>query len=70
MIINVYSLQLYMKNHCKSHENKGESGLESCEKRIFMNFHLYIQNRYAKINMVALYPSQSAPVSKKGLKIL
>lgn len=32
--------------------------------------HLYISEGYAMMASVALYPSQSAPVSKKGLKIL
>ena len=31
---------------------------------------LYISKSYDMIATVALYPSQSAPVSKKGLKIL
>ena len=31
---------------------------------------LYISKSYDMITAVALYPSQSAPVSKKGLKIL
>ena len=35
-----------------------------------MNKLLYISGEYAKMYTVALYPSQSAPVSKKGLKIL
>lgn len=35
-----------------------------------MNILLYIFMKYAKMYAVALYPSQSAPVSKKGLKIL
>ena len=32
--------------------------------------HLYISENYDMIPTVALYPSQIAPVSKKGLKIL
>lgn len=32
--------------------------------------HLYILKEYDMMSTVALYPSQSAPVSKKGLKIL
>ena len=36
----------------------------------FAKLNLYIFDGYAMIWMVALYPSQSAPVSKKGLKIL
>ena len=59
-----------MENRRKIYANSGKIRPSELQKRIFMNFYLYIQNRYAKISMVALYPSQRPPVSKKGLKIL
>ena len=49
---------------------KGKFGIFRNVKWKMMNKHLYILREYAKMSPVALYPSQSAPVSKKGLKIL
>ncbi len=39
-------------------------------RKYFMPSLLYISCGYGMISMVALYPSQSVPISKKGLKIL
>lgn len=49
---------------------KGKILLLGNVKGKIVNILLYISAEYAKMYAVALYPSQSVPVSKKGLKIL
>ena len=72
--LNIHNSEIILLFSFANEENIGKNIVPGENRRIFFGKsdkgYLYISRRYGMMLSVAQYPSQSAPVSKKGLKIL
>lgn len=72
--LNIHYFEIFPIFSLANEENIGKNIVPVENRGIFFGKtdkgYLYISRRYGMMLLVAQYPSQSAPVSKKGLKIL
>jgi hypothetical protein len=72
--LNIHNFEIFPIFSLANEENIGKTIVPVENRGIFFGKtdkgYLYISRRYGMMLSVAQYPSQSAPVSKKGLKIL
>ena len=72
--LNIHYFEIFPIFSLANEENIGKTIVPVENRGIFFGKtdkgYLYISRRYGMMLLVAQYPSQSAPVSKKGLKIL
>lgn len=73
-MLNIHYFEIFPIFSLANEENIGKTIVPVENRGIFFGKtdkgYLYISRRYGMMLLVAQYPSQSAPVSKKGLKIL